>query len=411
MPDSDANGFSVNLPFAPKWVGRAILLLRAFPIQIIARSISILPTLAWVFICGTIPLGLAAVCRLRLPTEDSTLIWLCIVCPFVLYSAAVAFRVNRRLRRYLQQDEHTILVILDEITVLGWGVTVAVTQLFKPLNRLFTLPLRVMLSSPRAIKWGLFGFILIGALAVAWLLLPIRFTPWANQFGRGVVTSISMSGFFVVAGIALAGLLLLVVVFFGLWAEMLVIGGGTVLGAVMLKSLNPEVFSFASDPLISWARWMPTMAAGLFDETDDLHEFITGPGGVTPFGLISMAIILQGIPLAVKKMNVAIFPADELPSPESSEERHNLVGWWLRAIATVTFLISPLFLCILNRSTSLSDPNLSEIETGPFVTVCVLAAVGCLILLRMFKTKRRSIDRPDGFVLGTLAYTRRCIRE
>lgn len=411
MAGSDSQKWSVNVPFAPRWAGEAVLLLRSFPVQFVGRMIAVLPTIAWILICGTIPLGLAAVCGLRLPTEESTLIWLFMVFPCVLYAAAVAIRVDRRLRRCSHQDERVSLVILDEVTFLGWGVPVAVTQLFRPFNQAFMLPARIVLSSPRAIKWSIFGLILFGALAVAWMLLPIRFTPWANQFGRGVVASASVTGFFVMAGIALLGVLLLLVVFCGFWAEMLVIGGGTALGAVMLKSLNPEVFSFVSDPLTAWAKWKPTVVAGLFDESNDLHAYLTGPGGVTPFGLVSMAVILHGVPLAVKKMNVAMFAADDLPTAESREERDNLVGWWLRVTAAVTLLVLPLFLCILNRSASLRDPRYPEVETGPFVAVCVLAAVGCLILLRLFRTKRRCVDRPNELVLSTIFYTRRCIGE
>src|SRR5699024_10741048 len=108
-------------------------------------------------------------------------------------------------------------------TVLGWGETVAVAQLFRPLNRLFTFPLRAIFSSPRAIRWALFWLVLIAGVIVAWSLLPVRLVPWANQFGRGVVATTSVGGVFVMAGIVLLGLLVLMVVFFGLWAEMLVI--------------------------------------------------------------------------------------------------------------------------------------------------------------------------------------------
>lgn len=411
MPESDAYEWSLHFPFTPRWAGRMILLLRSFPVQVAARSIAILPTVAWIFICGLIPFMLAALCGLKLPTADSTLIWLCIVFPFLLYTIIAVIKINRRLGSHPRQDEGKILAVLDEITVLGWGVTVAVTQLFRPLNRLFTLPLRIIVSSPRAIKWAIFGLILVAAVALVWISLPIKFVPWANQFGRGVVATASVSGFFAIAGIVLLGLLVLIVVFFGFWAEMLVIGGGTAFGAVMLKSVNPDVFSFAADPLIAWARWTPAMATGMLDGTDDLGAYLTGPGGVTPFGLFSMAIVLHWIPLAVKKMNVAIFPGEKALSPGHREELDNRVGWWLRAIATFTFLVTPVFLCVLNRSTSLADPNHPKVENGPFVAVCVLAGVGCLILLRLFKTKRRSVERPNDLVLSMIVYTRRCLRE
>src|SRR5699024_4258791 len=164
--------------------------------------------------------------------------------------------------------------------------------------------LRAIFSSPRAIRWALFWLVLIAGVIVAWSLLPVRLVPWANQFGRGVVATTSVGGVFVMAGIVLLGLLVLMVVFFGLWAEMLVIGGGTALGAVLLRSVNPELFAFAADPLIAWARWTPAIARGALDE---FHEYLTGPGGVTPFGLISMALVLHLVPLVTKKLNVAIF--------------------------------------------------------------------------------------------------------
>ena len=411
MPDPDSYDWAAKASFAPRWVGRAIILLRSFPVQFVARSIAILPTIAWIFICGLIPLGLASVVGLRVPTDESTLIWLFMVCPFPLYFAIVVVRVRSRLTLRPHQDENKALVVLDEITVLGWGVTVAVMQLFRPLNRFFTFPLRIILSSPRAVKWALFGLILIAAVIFAWSLLPIKFVPWANQFGRGVVTTVSVSGFFVMAGIVLLGLLVSMVVFFGFWAEMLVIGGGTVLGAVMLRSLNPELFSFAADPLIAWARWTPAMARGTLEESSDFHEYLTGPGGVTPFGLISMAVVLHLIPLMMKKLNVAIFPGEDGLTTEVREERDNLAGWWLQFIATGTLLVAPLLLCVLQRSTPLADPNSPKIENAPLVAVFVLAALGCFILLRLFKTRSRSVERPNDFVLGIIVYTRRCLRE
>lgn len=207
------------------------------------------------------------------------------------------------------------------------------------------------------------------------------------------------------------GLLILLVVFFGFWAEMLVIGGGTALGAAMLKSLNAAVFSFAADPLIAWARWTPAMARGTLEESSDFHEYLTGPGGVTPFGLISMAVVLHLIPLMTKKLNVAIFPGEAGLTTENREERDNLAGWWLRVIATGTLLVAPLVLCILQRSTPLADPNSPKIENAPLVAVFVLAVLGCFILLRLFKTRSRSVERPNDFVQSTIVYTRRCIGE
>lgn len=411
MPDPDSYEVAAQASFAPRWVGRAIILLRSVPVQFVTRSIAILPTIAWIFICGIIPLGLVSVTGLRAPTDESTLIWLFLVFPFPLYSVIVVVRVRNRLRRRPHEDESRALVVLDEITVLGWGVTVAVTQLFRPLNRLFTFPIRLIVSSPRAVRWALFGLILISAMFFGWSLLPIKFVPWANQFGRGVVTTASVSGFFVMAGIVLLGLLVSMVLFFGVWAEMLVIGGGTAFGAVLLKSLDPTLFSFVADPLIAWARWTPAMARGLLEESSDFHVYLTGPGGVTPFGLISMAVVLHLIPLIMKKLNVAIFPGEDGLTTGDREERDNLAGWWLRVIATGALLVAPLLLCILNRATPLADPNSTKIDDGPLVALFVLAALGCFFLIRMFKTRSRSVERPNEFVLGTIVYTRKCFRE
>jgi hypothetical protein len=387
---------------SPGWVGGALILLRSFPLQIITRSIAIVPTIAWIFICGAVPLGLASACSLRLPTSESTLTWLCVVCPIAVYAGLVIVRVKVRLSREQDQDECKSLVILDEATVLGWGVTVAVMQVFRPLNRLFIFPFRMIVSSPRGIRWALIGLLLIAGVVISWSMLPIRFVPWANQFGRGVVTTLSATGFFIMAGIVILALLAATVVFFGLWAEMLVIGGGTALGAAMLDSLNIGWLSFVAEPAIAWSRWTPAGAKGLLDESSHFHDLLTGPGGVTPFGLISMALVLHLIPLVMKKLNVAVVPGDVGMSPDDREARDNRAGWWLVVMATAALLVAPLPLCIMNRYTALADPNAGKIGVGAFIAVCVLAVLGCLILLLLIKTRQQAIDRSDGFVRGAI---------
>src|SRR5699024_7562197 len=130
-------------------------------------------------------------------------------------------------------------------------------------------------------------------LVIGWSILPVKFTPWANQYGRGVVTSVSVGGLLAFAIVVLLGLLLLTVVFLGFWAEMLALGGGVVLAATMVSTVLPHGISRVFDPLFAWARWMPAGARPLLDDGGPLHPYLVGPGGGTPFALLSMAVALR----------------------------------------------------------------------------------------------------------------------
>src|SRR5699024_1363343 len=152
--------------------------------------IAILPTIAWIFICGIVPLALASICGLVTSVSDVAGILLCFVIPGVLYAALAVVKVRvRRRRRRSRDDEHVALAVLDEATFLGWGITVAVTQMFRPLNRILTVPVRLAVASPRAVRWAIVLLILVAVVAIGWSMLPVKLVPWANQYGRGVVAS------------------------------------------------------------------------------------------------------------------------------------------------------------------------------------------------------------------------------
>ena len=252
MPRTDDYEWSTQFPFAPRWVGEAILLLRSFPVQFCGRLIAILPTIAWIFICGIVPLALASICGLVTSVSDVAGILLCFVIPGVLYAALAVVKVRvRRRRRRSRDDEHVALAVLDEATFLGWGITVAVTQMFRPLNRILTVPVRLAVASPRAVRWAIVLLILVAVVAIGWSMLPVKLVPWANQYGRGVVASVSMGGLLAVAVLVLLGVLLLTVVFLGFWAEMLTLGGGVVLGATLVSLVLPHGMSGVFDPLFA----------------------------------------------------------------------------------------------------------------------------------------------------------------
>lgn len=412
MPHTDDYEWSTQFPFAPRWAGEAILLLRSFPVQICGRLIAILPTIAWIFICGMIPLALASICGLVASISDLAGILLCFVVPVIAYAAIVVVKVRARLgRRRFREDEPIALAVLDEATFLGWGITVAVTQMFRPLNRFLTVPVRLAVASPRAVRWSIVLLILVALVALGWSMLPLKFIPWANQYGRGVVTSVSMGGLLAFTIVMLLGVLLLIVVFLGFWAEMLALGGGVVFGATLVNLVLPDSLSWVFDPLFAWARWMPAGARPLMDEGGPFHPYLTGPGNVTPFGLLSMAIVFHGIPFAVKKVNVQMLPGEAALAADDRQETDNATGWWLRVIAVAVLCELPVVFFLIARFTALGDPDGPQTNNGTFVAVCGLAALGCLVLYRLWRTRSRSIDRPSTFVQGLTVYTERCLRS
>src|SRR5690625_3507212 len=160
-----------------------------------------------------IPLALASICGLVASISDLAGILLCFVVPVIAYAAIVVVKVRARLgRRRFREDEPIALAVLDEATFLGWGITVAVTQMFRPLNRFLTVPVRLAVASPRAVRWSIVLLILVALVALGWSMLPLKFIPWANQYGRGVVTSVSMGGLLAFTVVMLLGVLLLIVV-------------------------------------------------------------------------------------------------------------------------------------------------------------------------------------------------------
>lgn len=411
MPRTEDYEWSTQFPFAPRWAGTAVLLLKSLPVQVCGRLIAIPSTIAWIVICGMIPLALASICGLVTSISDLAGILLCFVIPFIAYAAIVAVQVRARLRRRrFREDEHVALAVLDEATFLGWGVTVAVTQMFRPLNSIFTIPMRLAIASPRAVRWSIILLILMAVLVIGWSILPVKFTPWANQYGRGVVTSVSVGGLLAFAIVVLLGLLLLTVVFLGFWAEMLALGGGVVLAATMVSTVLPHGISRVFDPLFAWARWMPAGARPLLDDGGPLHPYLVGPGGVTLFGLLSMAIVFHGIPVAVKKVDVQMVPGEDALEADDRQEIDNATGWWLRFIAVAVLCVFPGVLFLIARYTPLGNPDGPQTSNGTFVAVCVLAALGCLLLYRLWRTRSRTIERPNEFVDGLTVYTQRCLR-
>src|SRR5690625_3270098 len=255
VPHRDDFEWSTQFPFAPRWAGEAIRRLRSFPLQICGRLIPILPTIAWIFICGMIPLALASICGLVASISDLAGILLCFVVPVIAYAAIVVVKVRARLgRRRFREDEPIALAVLDEATFLGWGITVAVTQMFRPLNRFLTVPVRLAVASPRAVRWSIVLLILVALVALGWSMLPLKFIPWANQYGRGVVTSVSMGGLLAFTVVMLLGVLLLIVVFLGFWTEMLALGGGVVFGATLVNLVLPDSLSWVFDALFGGVR-------------------------------------------------------------------------------------------------------------------------------------------------------------
>jgi hypothetical protein len=403
--------WSTRFPFAPAWVGHSVVFLKSFPVQVIGRVIAIFPTLAWILICGAVPLAIASIFALKVPNSTLAVVLLVMIAPLVIYSAIVVIKVRVRLaHRAFREDESLLLAILDESTFLGWGVTVSVTQMFRLLNLLFTAPLRLAFSSPRAIRWTICVLILAAVIVMGWSLLPIKFIPWANQYGRGVITSGSVGGLFALATITIVGLLLLTILFFGFWAEMLALGGSVVLAATMVSAELPRSLSSMFDPLIAWSQWMPPGMRPILDESSDFHPYLTGPGDVTPFGMLSIAVVFHGIPFALKKINVKMLPGEGGIAPDDREEMDNATGWWLRVVAVLAVFELPMIFALLSRSTALVDPKLPPVGNGGLAVVGVLAALGGVLLYRLFRTKHRSIGRPSDFIDGLTIYVQRCLR-
>src|SRR5690625_7030753 len=122
-----------------------------------------------------IPLALASICGLGVSMSDPAGVVLCFVVPVVAYAAIVDVKVRPRLgRRRFREDEPIALAVLDEATFLGWGITVAVTQMFRPLNRFLTVPVRLAVASPRAVRWSIVLLILVALVALGWSMLPDR---------------------------------------------------------------------------------------------------------------------------------------------------------------------------------------------------------------------------------------------
>jgi hypothetical protein len=238
----------------------------------------------------------------------------------------------------------------------------------------------------------------------------MKFVPWANQYGRGVIASGSVGGLFALATITIVGLLLLTILFFGFWAEMLALGGSVVLAATMVSVELPRNVSSMFDPLIAWSQWMPPGMRPILDESSDFHPYLTGPGDVTPFGMLSIAVVFHGIPFVLKKINVKMLPGEDAMAADDRQEIDNATGWWLRVVAVLAVFELPVIFALLSRSTALVDPNLPPIGKGSLVVVGVLAVLGGLLLYRLIKTKHRTIGRPSSFVDGLTIYVQRCLR-
>lgn len=211
------------------------------------------------------------------------------------------------------------------------------------------------------------------------------------------------------AAALLLGLLLFFIIFFGFWAEMLALGGSLVLAVTMLRSELPSTVTQIFSPLVAWSQWIPPGIRPILGEGSDLHPYVSGPGDVSPFGLLSIALVFQGIPFALKKVNVKMLPGELAMSAEYRQKIDNSTGWWLRCTAFVVFFELPLTFALISRFTGLADPALPPVSDGAFVVYCLFAAFGWFSLYRLIRNRARAIERSNSFADGLTAYTRRCL--
>lgn len=303
--DYITQGWHEALPWAPRPVAYLFSAAGSLPIQILVRLVMILTAGAWVVSLVGLTMFVAAIPNFTGITSDAE-IDAAILAGFVVYGIFVAARITWKLRRQAR-TEPLWMTIMDEIGFLGWASFEGVSRLFRPFNYIFLGPIRAILLNPRLARKAIIFMIIVGVLLLLITVFPYQAIPWANQYGSGLRYVFS-PGILVFMGVLLLVLILLVgMAFLTFWLEVIIIGGPLVIAAFVLAQYNIADLSW----ITSWATWMPTWLDDLTgyngSEYGQLYDFrfmVEGPNGATPFGMISLGLILQWLPAYIRKSNV-----------------------------------------------------------------------------------------------------------
>lgn len=437
MPSKDREKWYSTLPPWPI-VPIAMDVFRSVPAKIASRLMLVVTSFAWclialIVITVTIEGSFAEETKIyqfceQLLDEDTIGVPLATL---FIYTVVVGLRILWRIVRPSSgPDERFWLKVLDEMSFPAWSMISANKRFFAPLNFIFTIVPRYVLSTQRRAINFFVAFAVLASIVfivglISRIVAPTRTLFWGNQWGSGVRAFGTGTWLLWAALIATIILLFLLFAYIGFIIQAAWNAIPFLLLAMISEEYGIRVLDWTADIIV----WTPEFVASLNAPTGsesgllgaigpaiyealhfDIGIYTIQGGEMSLLGLILLGLIASVIPMAIRRFGM--LPKVEVfhhPSAnvERGEQRYTLQAGSSEIVDKVALHDSrPAFVIVAIMSLAcMAVGFLSPLYTSVFGAILLIISVGLtstavFVVNYMNRPRARSeLVNQDGFLI------------